>query len=292
MRKLTQVISAQPSQDGDGVKINRLAGQRLHQALNPFLMIDEINSDDAADYIGGFPEHPHRGFETITYMKAGRMRHRDHMNNGGVIGAGDVQWMTAGSGVLHSEMPEQEHGLLHGFQIWLNLPAAEKMKPAAYREIFSAEIAEQALSGGGSVRAIAGDVTINQPHVEETVLKGSMPEMSTQPVLMDVKLAPNETVELSFNRENPAWVYVYSGSTGDLNLRNLGVYQKGGLLLLKASPLGAELLVLSGRPINEPIVQYGPFVMNTAEEIETALTEFQISEFINELRLKRTGSSG
>ena len=137
MRKLIQVMQARPALDGDGVKINRLAGRQLHQILNPFLMIDEINSDDAADYIGGFPEHPHRGFETITYMKAGRMRHRDHMGNQGVISAGDVQWMTAGRGVLHSEMPEQENGLMHGFQIWLNLPSTEKMKPAAYQELAS-----------------------------------------------------------------------------------------------------------------------------------------------------------
>ncbi len=143
MRQLAQVIAAQATQDGDGVKIHRLAGRGLHQLLNPFLMIDEINSDDAADYIGGFPEHPHRGFETITYMKAGQMRHRDHMGNEGLIGPGDVQWMTAGAGVLHSEMPEQLEGLLHGFQIWLNLPAAEKMKPAAYREIVSADITQQ-----------------------------------------------------------------------------------------------------------------------------------------------------
>ncbi len=287
MRKLTQLVSAQPSQDGDGVKINRLAGQRLHQILNPFLMIDEINSDDATDYMGGFPEHPHRGFETITYMKAGRMRHRDHMENEGVIGAGDVQWMTAGSGVLHSEMPEQEQGLLHGFQIWLNLPAAEKMKPAAYREIVNAEIPGQELSGGGLVNVIAGTVTISQQLSPEAVLTGPMPEMSTQPVLADVKLAPDESVELAFNEQNPAWIYVYSGATDQVQSRQLGIYQQGNTLQLKADSSGAELLVLSGKPIDEPIVQYGPFVMNTMEEIETALAEFQIPDFIKELRLKR-----
>ncbi|MEY8248731.1 MAG: pirin family protein [Bermanella sp.] len=287
MRKLTQVINSQPSQDGDGVKINRLAGHRLHQVLDPFLLIDEINSDDATDYIGGFPEHPHRGFETITYMKAGRMRHRDHMANEGVIGAGDVQWMTAGAGVLHSEMPEQEQGLLHGFQIWLNLPALEKMQPAAYREIISAAIAEQTLSAGGVVRVIAGVVTISQPHLQECVLTGPMPEGSTQAVLMDIKLAPNETVEVSFNKENPAWVYTYSGSTDEIKTRCLGVYKNGSSLHLKANSVGAELLVLSGKPIKEPIVQYGPFVMNTAEEIKIALTEFQSQEFINGLKCKK-----
>ena len=282
MRKLGQVISAQPAQDGDGVNIHRLAGRSLHQALNPFLMIDEINSDDAADYIGGFPEHPHRGFETITYMKAGRMRHRDHMNNEGVIGPGDVQWMTAGAGVLHSEMPEQEQGLLHGFQIWLNLPAAEKMKPAAYQEIVSADITEQKLPGGGVVRVIAGRVIVNQQP-----LQGPLPDISTQPVFLDVQLAANQTVELSFNEENPALVYVYKGETDAITSRRMGIYQNGSVLQLKGGPSGAELLVLSGRPIREPIVQYGPFVMNTPEEIERALTDFQTPQFLSRLTSSR-----
>jgi redox-sensitive bicupin YhaK (pirin superfamily) len=278
MRKLVQVITAQPTRDGDGVKIHRLAGSGLHQVLNPFLMIDEINSDDAADYIGGFPEHPHRGFETITYMKAGRMRHRDHMGNEGIIDAGDVQWMTAGAGVLHSEMPKQENGLLHGFQIWLNLPAAEKMKPAAYQEILSADIAEQALPDGGMVRVIAGKVHINQQPQQ-----GPLPDISTQPVFLDVQLGPNETVELSFKSDNTAMVYAYKGGTDVIAQRQLGIYTSGNRLHLRAGSMGAELLVLSGQPINEPLVQYGPFVMNTSEEIERALTDFQNPQFIGEL---------
>ena len=282
MRELIQVVSAQPTQDGDGVNIHRLAGRRLHQALNPFLMIDEINSDDAADYIGGFPEHPHRGFETITYMKAGRMRHRDHMGNEGVIGAGDVQWMTAGAGVLHSEMPEQEQGLLHGFQIWLNLPAAEKMKPAAYQEFVNAEITEQQLPGGGIVRVIAGKVKINQQSQ-----RGPLPEISTQPIFLDVQLEPSETVELSFNSENPALVYVYQGATDVIASRQMGLYAEGSALQIKAGPSGAALLVLSGRPIKEPLVQYGPFVMNTSEEIERALSDFQDPQFLSGLTSNR-----
>jgi redox-sensitive bicupin YhaK (pirin superfamily) len=282
MRKLIQVLPAQATQDGDGVKIHRLAGRRLNQVLNPFLMIDEINSDDAADYIGGFPEHPHRGFETITYMKAGRMRHRDHMGNEGVIGVGDVQWMTAGAGVLHSEMPEQQHGLMYGFQIWLNLPAAEKMKPAAYQEIVSADITEQQLPGGGLVRVIAGKVNLDQQ-----LLQGPLPDISTQPVFMDVKLAAHETVELSFNKENTAMVYVYNGTTDAITSRQLGVYATGNTLRLEAGASGADLLVLSGRPINEPLVQYGPFVMNTTEEIERAITDFQNPHFLSRLSANR-----
>lgn len=279
MNELIQLIPAQRTQDGDGVKIHRLAGQRLHQALNPFLMIDEINSDDAADYIGGFPEHPHRGFETITYMKTGRMRHRDHMGNEGIIGAGDVQWMTAGAGVLHSEMPEQEEGLLHGFQIWLNLPAAEKMQPAAYQEIVSADITEQQLPEGGMVRVIAGRVTINQQSRQ-----GLLPATSTHPVFLDVQLAANETVQLSLNTENPALVYAYKGATDLVASRQLGIYANGRILQLKAGPAGAELLILSGRPIDEPLVQYGPFVMNTSEEIERAISDFQNPEFLSGLK--------
>jgi redox-sensitive bicupin YhaK (pirin superfamily) len=282
MSELMQLISAQPTQDGDGVKIHRLAGRGLHQALNPFLMIDEINSDDAADYIGGFPEHPHRGFETITYMKAGRMRHRDHMGNEGIVSAGDVQWMTAGAGVLHSEMPEQEQGLLHGFQIWLNLPAAEKMKPAAYQEIISADVAEQRLPDGGMVRVIAGNVTINQQP-----RRSPLADISTHPVLLDVQLAANETVELSLKTENKALVYSYKGATDLIASRQLGIYANGRKLQLKSGPSGAELLVLSGQPIDEPLVQYGPFVMNTPEEIERAIKDFQNPKFLSELTLNR-----
>jgi redox-sensitive bicupin YhaK (pirin superfamily) len=245
-------------------------------------MIDEINSEDAADYIGGFPEHPHRGFETITYMKAGRMRHRDHMGNEGVIAAGDVQWMTAGAGVLHSEMPEQEHGLLHGFQIWLNLPAAEKMKPAAYREIISSDITQQRLHGGGLVRVIAGSVTLDQQS-----LRGALPEISTHPALLDVQLTADETVELSLNTENQVMVYAYKGATDLIASRQLGIYANGKKLTLRAGPLGAELLVLSGQPINEPLVQYGPFVMNTHEEIDRAIQDFQNPQFLSGPALDR-----
>jgi len=191
-RKLLQVYQARPSHDGDGVKINRIAGAQMHQVLDPFLMIDEINSDSAADYIGGFPEHPHRGFETITYMKAGRMRHRDHMGNEGVIGPGDVQWMTAGRGVLHSEMPEQEAGLMHGFQLWLNLPAVDKLKPAAYRDIRSGENPCYRDKTGNEVRIIAGEIGI-----EDANLSGCLPAMATRPLLLDVSVAPDEVITYS-----------------------------------------------------------------------------------------------
>ena len=279
MKKLTQVISAVPARDGDGVKIQRLAGRHLQQVMNPFLMIDEINSDDAADYIGGFPEHPHRGFETITYMKAGRMRHRDHMGNEGVISTGDVQWMTAGAGVLHAETPEQAQGLLHGFQLWLNLPAAEKMQAAKYREIKSEDIPEQVLAGGGVVRVIAGSAMI-----DAEPLVGPSAGLSTKPVFLDVQLNANETVELLVKESNSALVYVYEGSTETLASRQLGVYQNDELLHLQGGPEGVGLLVLSGEVINEPLVQYGPFVMNTSEEIKQAMQDFQNPSYIKQLK--------
>ena len=269
MRKLLNIIEAQPSTDGDGVKIHRLAGKHLNAYLNPFILLDEINSDDAADYIGGFPEHPHRGFETITYMKAGRMRHRDHMGNEGIIGAGDVQWMTAGSGVYHSEMPEQEKGLLHGFQIWLNLPAREKMQPADYQEIDRKSIPKQSLEQGGEAKIIAGKVIINQC---QNII-GPLTQRSTQPVMLDVRLKPDEAINIEFSHDNPALVYIYHGDTIDLKRRQLGVFSNGSTLQLKAQAKGTEMLILSGLPINEPIVQYGPFVMNTRAEIEQALQD-------------------
>ena len=278
MRQLKQIISAQPAQEGAGVNIYRLAGPSLHPLLNPFLMVDEINSDDAADYVAGFPEHPHRGLVTISYMKAGSMRHRDHMNNEGVIGAGDVQWMMAGAGVLHSEMPEQDDGLLQGFQIWLNLPAAEKMQPAVYQDILAADISEHRLSHDGVVRVIAGEVAINK-----NVLQGVLPEMTTKPVFVDVKLAPKQIVELSFNEVHPALVYVYSGEANGIASRQLGVYESGKVLQLAAGDLGVELLVLSGKKINEPVAQHGPFVMNTREEILQAFEDFQSPEFLRRL---------
>jgi hypothetical protein len=269
-RTLLQVYQARPSRDGDGVKINRIAGAHMNQVLDPFLMIDEINADSAVDYMGGFPEHPHRGFETITYMKAGRMRHRDHMGNEGVIGPGDVQWMTAGRGVLHSEMPEQEQGLMHGFQLWLNLPAADKLKPAAYRDIPSAEVASYRDARGNELRVIAGEIGI-----DDTRLSGSLPAMPTRPVLADVSVAPGADIILDVGDYEQVLVFVYAGASTELDTRTLGVYGKGKKLTLSAAEQGFAALVLTGKALREPIAQHGPFVMNHPEEIEQAIRDFQ-----------------
>ena len=266
MRTLTNTLTARPASDGAGVAIHRVSDSAV---MNPFLMLDEINSDQAADYLAGFPEHPHRGFETITYMKAGRMRHRDHMGNEGVIDPGGVQWMSAGRGVVHSEMPEQDSGLLHGFQIWLNLPGAEKMNPADYQDIPQPQLARGERDGVYAVAVVAGDVAL-----DGRTLTGPLPQRSTQPVLMDVELEAGAHIELAFAPQHEALVYVYAGGLDNLERRQLGVFAPGEALVLEAGPAGAGALVLSGAVIDEPIVQYGPFVMNSREEIEQALQDF------------------
>lgn len=282
-RKLSQVYPSLPSRDGDGVKINRIAGASMHRILDPFLMIDEINSDAAADYMGGFPEHPHRGFETITYMKAGRMRHRDHMGNEGVIGPGDVQWMTAGHGVMHSEMPEQEQGLMHGFQIWLNLPAKDKLKPAAYRDIRNAEIPRHQDEHGSEVRVIAGKIGVGN-----TTLNGCLPAMPTWPLLVDVSLAPGAETILDLGDYERVLVFVYAGGSTGLKTKQLGVYGSGDTLHLQAGEHGFDALVLSGKALRESIAQYGPFVMNQPEEIEQAIRDFQEGRLVTQCTPGRT----
>lgn len=275
-RVLTEVHAARPSRDGDGVKINRIAGSQMHRVLDPFLMIDEINSETAEDYLGGFPEHPHRGFETITYMKAGRMRHRDHMGNEGVIGPGDVQWMTAGRGVLHSEMPEQEQGLMHGFQIWLNLPASEKLKPAAYRDIRSAEL-ERYQDEQVTLCVISGEIRI-----AGTRVRGRIPVMQTRPLLADLCVSAGAEIFLDTADYASVLVFVYAGNSTALSTKQLGVYANAGKLRLEAGPRGFEALILAGKPLREPIVQHGPFVMNRAEEIDAAIRDYQRGSLVGD----------
>lgn len=277
MRKLHRVVTAQPTSDGAGVRILRLGGSALQPLLDPFLMIDELNSEHAADYLAGFPEHPHRGFETITYMKQGRMRHRDHMGNEGVIEGGDLQWLTAGSGVLHAEMPEQQSGLLHGFQIWLNLAAAEKMQPPAYREIKSAQIECALLAGGGSVRAMCGRARFSEGTAAQLVSVGHDSALTTQPLLLDLQLSPHQQLSVApaDSNSDTLLIYQYHGASTELARGQLGIYTGSGALTLQAGPQGGAALLLSGRPLREPIAQYGPFVMNTAQQIEQALADYR-----------------
>ncbi len=273
-RAIERLIPAVRASDGAGVRLVRSLGQGPHSRLDPFLMLDEFGSDQPADYEGGFPPHPHRGFETVTYMLAGRMRHRDHMNNTGLIGPGDVQWMTAGRGIIHEEMPEQDDGRMHGFQLWINLPAAEKMKPAAYHDIEAGRIPRVSLPGGGSVRVIAGSAEIHGRPVE-----GPISGWSTDPLYFDLELEPGEVLDLPVDDARNAAVYVFRGGLAILGQtvesQNLAVFGKGDRVSLAAGEQGARALLLAGRPLGEPVAQWGPFVMNTREEVEQAMSEYR-----------------
>lgn len=271
VRKIKRWIPAMPTQDGDGVKIFRVAGRQFNGDLDPFLLVDELRSDDSKDYIGGFPPHPHRGFETLTYMKDGLVRHRDHMGNEGVIGPGDLQWMTAGKGVIHSEMPEQQDGLFHGFQLWLNLPAAEKMKPAAYRDIRSEDTPRLTSSRGVQVTSIAGSVEI-----DNQTLSGPIQGLSTQPLYLDLDMPADSGIELNVPEDIRLLFYVYDGQVNGLESPSLGVLEDyGSHVAFQSGHDRARLLVFGGKPLREPVVQHGPFVMNTYEEIDQAIQDYQ-----------------
>ncbi|AXQ30859.1 pirin family protein [Solimonas sp. K1W22B-7] len=273
-RKLQQVIDAQPTSDGAGVKLRRSIGSLPGLRLDPFLMLDEFSSEQADDYIAGFPSHPHRGFETVTYMLDGRMRHEDHMGNRGDLGPGDVQWMSAARGIIHSEMPQQNEGRMRGFQLWINLPAREKMKPASYRDIPSGEIPVVALPGGGQVKVIAGKVSAGGV---ETV--GAIRDVSTEPVYLDVVLPANARYSQALPAGHNAFVYAYEGGLRidgrEVKRHAAGVLSDGELFEAEAGPEGARFILLAGKPLREPVVQYGPFVMNTREEIEQALDDYR-----------------
>ena len=274
-RKLQAVIESVAASDGAGVKLRRSLGRSQQLRFDPFLMLDEFFSDDPDDYLAGFPSHPHRGFETVTYMLDGHMRHEDSFGNRGDLGPGDVQWMTAAHGIIHSEMPQQTQGRMRGFQLWINLPAREKMKPAAYRDIPAAEIPLVALAGGGEARVIAG--TLQQGDVTTA---GPIRDVTTSPVYLDVHLPPRVAVDLPLPVTHNAFVYVYEGAAevGEerkpVPHRSAGLLTAGDGVRVAAGADGARLLVLAGAPIGEPVVQYGPFVMNSREEIEQALHDY------------------
>jgi hypothetical protein len=289
MKKIKRIIDAQPSQDGDGVKINRSIGSYQLTDTDPFLLLDELKSDDANDYMGGFPSHPHRGFETVTYMLEGQMRHKDSAGNEGVIRAGDIQWMTAGRGIIHSEMPEQEAGRMWGFQLWINLPASEKMRAPRYQEIASATIPEVGLSSAvltaGKVRVLAGEY-VND---DGSITKGAVGDIVTNPLMLDVKLPEGEQISLNLPAKHNIVIYVYKGAIeidGALvksqQLAQLEVCaddNKKDLLFIKhhedAKDGDAGFLLIGAEPINEPIVRAGPFVMNTKQELQQAYDDFR-----------------
>lgn len=275
-RELQQIVPGLATSDGAGVRIKRTLGQAPQVRFDPFLMLDEFNSEDADDYIAGFPSHPHRGFETVTYMLEGHMLHEDHMGNRGDLKSGDVQWMTAGRGIIHSEMPQQEEGAMRGFQLWINLPAAEKMKPAAYRDIRAQEIPVVPLPEGGQVKVIANSISINGQTTQ-----GPIQGLSTDPIYWDVYLPAGAEFHQVVPKDHNLFVYAYEGTIAlgnnqrELATGNAGITFQGDELRVSALNQDARFLVLAGLPIKEPIAQYGPFVMNTSEEIEQAIRDYR-----------------
>lgn len=271
-RKTEHIVQGQPTRDGAGVNLIRVLTQQWQRRLDPFLMLDEFRSDDPNDYIAGFPEHPHRGFETVTYMLAGQMRHKDNAGHEGVVGPGDVQWMTAGKGILHSETPEQVAGLMHGFQLWINLPAKNKLAKPTYQEVPSAQIPVLISTEGHQVKVIAGD------WLETT---GPLYRPDTEPLYLDLQLQNDTPLFVPIPTEHNAFVYVVQGqplvAEQTVAPRRMAILsndeQANGVLL--QGQAGDQLLVLSGQPLGEPIVQWGPFVMNSRDEIEQAISDYQ-----------------
>ncbi|MDD2928524.1 MAG: pirin family protein [Sideroxydans sp.] len=271
-RSIERLVQGVATSDGAGVSLTRVLTGKLQRRLDPFLMLDAFGSDDPDDYIAGFPDHPHRGFETITYMLSGRMRHRDSAGHEGLLENGGMQWMIAGRGAIHSEIPEQEDGLMEGFQLWLNLPAANKMAAPWYKDFSSAEIPEYITAEGVTVRVIAG---------ESNGVAGAMTREVTEPVYLDIHMPAGTQLSTALPATHNAFLYVYRGAVqvGDaqVDAQRMGIMSNGpdadGVTIRAAGD--ARLILVAGKPLNEPIVQYGPFVMNTQEEIHQALDDYR-----------------
>ena len=281
-RSLQSIVESVAASDGAGVKLRRSLGRAQGLRHDPFLMLDEFFSDNPDDYLAGFPPHPHRGFETVTYMLDGHMRHEDHLGNRGELRSGGVQWMTAGRGIIHSEMPQQERGRMRGFQLWINLPGAEKMTPPGYRDIQPADIPIVTLAAGVRVKVIAGTLTHG-----ETTISGPIQGASTAPLYFDVELAADTGFAHSLASTHNAFIYVYEGNLAvgpstqrrPLPAHSAGVLSAGRECAVRAGAEGARFILLAARPLNEPIVQYGPFVMNTQDEIREAIADYQAGRF-------------
>ena len=275
-RELLQTTSGIAASDGDGVKLTRIIGSQELNVLDPFLLLDAFESDNPHDYIGGFPSHPHRGFETVTYLLAGRMRHKDNAGNEGVIEPGGVQWMTAGKGIVHSEMPEQENGLLMGFQLWVNLPAAAKMSEPAYQEFSPDRVPLEQRQNGTLVRVISGTTS------EGT--RGPVQNSYVKPTYMDVTLPAGADFEQVVGASDNAFIFVTEGNLliGDsrqhLGHRELGILGEGDQITVSANA-AVRFLLVAGQPLNEPIARGGPFVMNTKAEVMQAFTDYQNGQF-------------
>jgi len=275
-REIRQLIQSQPTADGDGVKIRRVAGFN-HASFSPFLMMDELKSDDRADYVGGFPPHPHRGIETLTYMLKGHFQHRDHMDNVGELRSGGAQWMAAGRGVIHSEMPIMQEGELHGFQIWINQPAKNKMSPAQYHDFQPETITEFETQSSGVVRLIAGHLTINNERIQ-----GPLTETGVAATVADWRAMVGHALNLTTEQDHNMMIYVYKGriqlKDREINQGEMAILSKGEWVELQAEKESGALIFI-GEPINEPVVHYGPFVMNSMEEIEQAIQDYNSGLF-------------
>jgi redox-sensitive bicupin YhaK (pirin superfamily) len=277
-RQLQQIIRGMETSDGAGVKLRRSIGAQPGLRLDPFLMLDEFGTENPDDYIAGFPPHPHRGFETVTYMIDGHMRHQDHMGNVGELKSGGVQWMTAARGIIHSEMPQQESGRMRGFQLWINLPSKEKMKPASYRDIPATEIPQVALADGGAVKVIAGTLKIGEQQTSGPI-NPAPDTLATDPLYLDISLPAGARFTHPIHAGYNAFVYVYEGSVSvdgkAVPQYSAGVLGDGEQVTLQAGDAGVRAVLIAARPLGEPVVQYGPFVMNTREEIEQALADYR-----------------
>ena len=275
-RAVIEIRDARPARDGDGVAIRRVSGMR-HAGMDPILMLDELSSDQREDFAGGFPPHPHRGMQTLTYMRSGGLVHEDNQGNRGEIRAGGAQWMSAGRGIIHSEMPTADTSGMHGFQLWINLPAARKMSAPDYRDLAASELAH--LSGPGfTLAAMAGDWQVGADAV-----RGPLQELAQLAGVADLNLEGDHGVDIPVDAGDNALVYVYEGNlrvaAAEAVAGQLLVTGPGDLLRLEAAAGGARALLLKGTPLREPVANYGPFVMNTPEEIDAAVAEYQRGEF-------------
>jgi redox-sensitive bicupin YhaK (pirin superfamily) len=270
-RTIARVLKGQPASDGGGVRLTRVVSP--NQGLDPFLLLDEFDSAEASDYIAGFPAHPHRGFETVTYMLDGHMLHEDHLGNRGDLVAGGVQWMTAGRGIIHSEMPQQTEGRMRGFQLWINLPAREKMKAAGYRDLEPAQI-PTVERPGGRVRVVAGTL-----HGEGVATTGPISGGATDPLYFDVGVEAGATLRVPVPVGHTVLAYAFEGAPQvggrELPKSHLAILQDGDAVEVSAGTKPARVLLIGGRPLREPVVHYGPFVMNTVQEIEQAIRDYQ-----------------
>jgi quercetin 2,3-dioxygenase len=272
VREVARKVRGQPTSDGAGVRMTRVIGSQVLDSFDPFLLLDEFRSDDPQDYLAGFPDHPHRGFETVTYMLAGRMRHGDNQGNTGMLGPGSVQWMTAGRGIVHSEFPEQQEGLMWGFQLWVNLPRAQKMTAPRYQDIQADRIPEVELGQGARARVLVGAVD---------GVTGPVSDVTTDPIYIDLHLEPNASYTATLPEDHNVFAYVYVGearigaAATSIQRGELALLTRGASLPVTAGAEGARLIVVGGRPLNEPVARYGPFVMNTVDELKQAFADYQ-----------------